>query len=986
MRKIYIFMLGLFACVSVQGDNVESLMEGLKNIPAESKPGVYWYFIDGNLDKDAMTKDLQSMQDVGISSVIFLEVDMGFAKGPNKFMSEKWQDLFVHAVQEAGKRDISLVLGTGPGWTGSGGPWIEGKDAMKHLMSSKINVSGPKKMSDKLPLPEPYPLTRHISSNEEMLKKRADYYEDIKVLAYPTPRENNLIKDIDEKALYVRDAYASVATLRAYFDEDNFETSQGSNIKLESVIDITDKLNSDGILNWEIPEGDWTIVRYGMRVTGANTRPAPHSGLGFESDKLSKEAISKHFSKYVDLLVKKTGKDNGKAQNWTTIHIDSWEVGAQNWTQNLPEEFKKRRGYNITNYLPILTGSLIKDSNTSERFLWDFRKTIQELLLENHGDFIKEYTAKNGFDFSIEPYDMSFFGDMEFGSRADKPMAEFWFNGYAPDTDTVYTCLEATSIGHTANKKIIGAESFTTHAPEAWRAYPAAMKAQGDWAFCLGINRIFFHTFVHQPLGDEALPGMSLSAHGVHWQRNQPWWNMLRNYHEYIARCSYILQQGSYVASILYLTPEKAPFVFDAPLNSLDNLNNDLLKDKKSYQFDGVTPEILDSAFVRDGKICFEGGAIYNVLVLPNSETMTPKLLKKIESLISEGATIIGNPPLRSPSLQDFPKWDEEITSLSNQIWKGFEGKDFEKISFGKGKIFTGKKLKSENSLYADYNFISEILKSENIAEDFTADTPIRFIHRKIDDLDIYFVSNKLEKEVLANCIFNAGKNKKSVKLYNPNTNEIQAIAFSNSKAQIQFAPFESFFVIIGGADVVDAKQNNAKEFKELANIDTEWIVSFKEEEKKNIPFSKLSSWTEFDDEYIKYYSGVASYKRKFRASDVENIFIEFEDIKHIARVKLNGKELGVLWTPPWRIELKDLKSGENEIEIEVANVWANRLYGDMLNPEKRKLKWENGMLGGVEHTAGKYTFSPCTWQIEQTLKEPLPSGIIGTAKILKKK
>ena len=275
---------------------------------------------------------------------------------------------------------------------------------------------------------------------------------------------------------------------------------------------------------------------------------------------------------------------------------------------------------------------------------------------------VKKYGHKQGLSLSIEPYDMNPAGDLDLGALADVPMGEFWDLG---GFDTSYTCFEASSIAHTMGRPIVSAESFTGGGLDA---YPWSLKNQGDWAFCVGINRFVFHTWAHQALGDAYKPGMTMGPYGVHWHRNQTWWPMVSAYHRYLTRCSQLLRQGVTVSDVLYLTPEGTPHVFLPPPSALEGSGP--LADKKGYGFDGCSPKILMArAAVKDGLIVFPGGTSYRLMVLPQVETMTPALLAKIRDLVKAGATVVGTPPLKSPSLSGYPACDGEVQALAKDLW-----------------------------------------------------------------------------------------------------------------------------------------------------------------------------------------------------------------------------------------------------------------------------------------------------------------------------
>ena len=665
----------------------DELEAGFRSPPPETRPGVYWYFMDGNLTREGMTADLESMKAAGIGNLVFLEVNVGVPRGPVGFLSEQWQELFAHAVREAERLGIEITLGSGPGWAGSGGPWVKLEQSMQHLVAESVDVEGPATFDDVLPCPAPRePYFGRGPMSAEMLQQWESFYADVAVLAYPTPAGEGRIADIDEKALYYRAPYSSRPGVKAYLPAlaEYIELADAA-IDRSQVIDLTDRLQRDGRLNWEIPPGNWTVMRFGRRNTGATTRPAPQPGLGFECDKLDAEAFDAHFDNYVGKLLKKVGP-RMQGRGWTMLHIDSWEMGSQNWTGAFREEFRQRRGYDLLPFLPTYTGRIVGSLELSERFLWDVRLTAQELVLENHAGRLKELAKQHGFGLSIEPYDMNPNSDLDLGAIADVPMCEFWSEGYG--FDAVYSCLEATSIAHTLGRPVVAAEAFTANRREAWQLFPGAVKNQGDWAFGMGINRFVYHTFAHKPQGRR--PGMVMGPYGVHWDRGQTWWPMALAYHEYIARCQFLLRQGRTVADVLYLVPEGAPHVFRPPPSAL--VGTGTMRDRRGYNFDACSPlTLISKAGVRDGKVVFPGGAAYRLLVLPAFDTMTPVLLAKIKELAEAGATIVGSPPRKSPSLVDYPECDREVATLAAEVWGGQEQpSEVQARKVGRGQIVWG--------------------------------------------------------------------------------------------------------------------------------------------------------------------------------------------------------------------------------------------------------------------------------------------------------
>jgi len=940
--------------------------------------------MDGNLSRAEMTKDLESMKDVGISNLIFLEVGIGVPRGSVDFMSEEWQDLYVHAVREAERLGIKILLGAGPGWCGSGGPWVTPEESMKHLVFSETEVTGAIKIDIELPIPEQRSSPWH--------KMKDPYYKDIVVYAIPTSVKP-VIEDINEKALYERYPYSSYPNVKTYLPALANYTEPDSNKMLQQkdIMDISQYLSDDGHLVWNVPKGNWTIVRMGIRVTGASTRPSPEPVIGLESNKLNAKAFENHLKNFTDVLLEKT-VPRKKGVGWTGFHMDSWESGSQNWTEGIVEEFKKRRGYDPEPFALTYTGRAVGSVEITERFLWDLRKTCQELLLENHAEFAKKYAHKNGLELTIEPYDMNPAGDLDLGAVADVIMAEFWSKRFGYDTH--YAVVQATSISHITGQPIVGAEVFTSNNKEAWQEYPWSMKDQSDWALAMGVNRFVYHTFAHKPLGEEYRPGMTMGPYGVHWDRGQTWWPMVEAYHKYISRCSYMMQQGQAVADILYLTPEGAPMIFNPPKDALEE--NGAIPDKKGYGFDGCSPKmLLARAEVKNGKIIFPGASSYEIMVLPNFETMTPELLEKIMALVEKGAKIIGAPPLKSPSLSDYPNCDNQVKWLAEKLWGSLHAPDtISNRKYGKGTIYWGGELISDD-LYPGYKSTSELLDLMNIKEDFNSENnTIRFGHRKTGDKDIYFIANRTDAFQSPECTFRAEGEPEMWIATTGETRKIKNYSVENGITTIplEFFPYESYFITFSGKSERDGAKKRDENFpalKPIMMLEGAWNVSFdpKFGGPERISFDKLQDWTQHEMRGVKYYSGIATYEKTFTMNELNDkkYYIDLGIVNDIARVKLNGKDMGVIWCAPWRINISEaLKEGENDLEIEVANRWINRLLGDQQEPDAnvRTVKFENGLMGGKSYTTGRYTFTTALAMRSFTFTEPLSSGLLGPVTI----
>lgn len=948
-----------------------TLDEEFARPPATARPWVYWYFMDGNLSREGMTADLAAMKKAGIGGAIFLEVDIGIPRGPVKFMSPEWQELLVAALHEADRIGIQIALGTGPGWCGTGGPWLKPEQTMQHLVASETNVTGPMNFAGPLPRPRPRtPYFGEYTLNPELKKEWQEFYKDEAVVAFPTPAGTNRIADVNEKALYYRDPFSSRKGVKPFLPApaEFPNLPAGACIPSGTLIELTDKLSADGRLEWAVPPGHWTIMRFGRTLTGQTTRPAPQPGLGFESDKFDRAALAAHFNAFIQKLLTQAGPHTNAEGGLTMLHFDSWEMGAQNWSPQFRQEFQKRRGYDPVNYLPAFTGHWVGSAEISERFLWDVRRTASELVVENHVGPLAELAHQNGLTLSLEPYDLNPAGDLTLGRVADVPQCEFWYLGF----DTTYSVFEAASIAHTCGRPIVAAESFTSEPGEDWQADPAALKPLGDWAYCTGVNRFDFHRFQAQPLNDR-FPGMTMGSYGVHWDRTQTWWDLVPAYHEYLARCQALLQRGVTVADVCFLGAEGAPHVFRPPSSALVGTP----PDHSGYNFDACGPETLvERAGVRAGKIVFPGGTTYEMLVLPERQTMTPGLLRKIKALVAAGATVFGPPPVQSPSLADLPAGDAEVKKLAQELWGDCDGQNVFAHPYGQGRVLWHRTEVRSGEQYGDYAAVTHVLAAMNLPPDFTADGPVRFTHRRDGATEIYFVANREQQPVEADCAFRVTG--RSPELFDPLTGETRPLSqFTQRDAQtvipLRFAPGQSFFVVFRApiTPPVPAAPNFPA-VNPVLTLDGPWEVSFNPKwgGPDKITFAGLADWSQRPEDGIKFYSGTAVYQKSFvlpgdGAAAGQNFFLDLGTVKNLARVRVNGRDCGIVWCPPWRVAISGpLRAGTNTLEIAVANLWPNRLIGDQSLPEEKRLAWT---------TRNPYKKnSPL-----------LPSGLIGPVNIL---
>ena len=643
----------------------DSLVTGFRQPPAAARPWVYWFPLDGNITSNGITADLEAMKRVGIGGVLYMETEQGTPRGPAKFAGPLWRDLFKHLCAEADRLGLQLNVNNDAGWCGSGGPWITPELSMQRIVWTETNVTGP----------------MHFDADLAQPTAIRNFYQDIAVFAFPTPTSDYTIAKRPGKT----GESTQEIPLRATFPV----LPSDATIARDRIVMLKGEAFKNGRVNWDVPSGKWTLLRVGHTTTGKDNHPAPIDGRGLECDKLSKEAAEVAFNGLMSKVIEDSRALVGQDKTMVSTHIDSWEVGSQNWTPKFREEFQRLRGYDPLPFFPVMAGHVVNSLEVSERFLWDVRMTISDLLVENYAGRFEGLARQHGIRLSIEAYGEPA-DDLTYAGRADEPMAEFWsWDKFG----AAFSCTEMASAAHVYGKRILGAEAFTASDGERWQGHPARIKDLGDWAFCEGINRFVFHRYALQPwTNPDRAPGISMGPWGLHYERTQTWWEQSRPWHEYLARCQYLLQQGLFVADLCFLAPEMSPQAFKSPVKSG--------YDRPPYNFDGCPPEVvLTRMSVKDKQLVLPDGMSYRLLVLPQVETMTPKLLHKIKDLVSDGATVVGAPPVKSPSLSDYPHCDEEVKALAAELWGSGEAPaQLTARPFGKGRIFWGGEIKPKQT------------------------------------------------------------------------------------------------------------------------------------------------------------------------------------------------------------------------------------------------------------------------------------------------
>ena len=875
-------------------------------------------------------------------------------------------------------------------------------------------------------------------------------------------------------------------------------------IPRDGVVDLTANLAPDGRLRWQVPAGNWIILRLGYTPVGVENHPAPTEGRGLECDKMSKAALDAHWDAFMGKILADVGPLAGKSLD--TSLIDSYEVGNQDWTPNFRAEFQKRRGYDPLKYLPTFARHVIDSPAVTERFLWDMRRTVADLFAENYFVHFAELCRQHGLLNATEPYTGPF-ESLQSGAPADVVMGEFWSGSQGHSSVKM-----AASIAHIYGKTIVAAESFTA-APGSqsgrWLEDPYSLKTLGDLMYCQGLNRYIFHRYAMQPWTNR-WPGMTMGQWGFHFDRTVTWWEQGKPWIDYISHCEFLLQQGRAVADAAYFTGESAPVEMRVGYPALP----------AGYDYDAINADVLlHGATVKNGRITLASGANYAVLILPPDDVnMTPPVLKRLRELVRAGATVLGPRPQHSPSLAEFPKCDAQVKELAEELWGKCNGTSVQENPVGKGRIVCGQSL-------------AEIFDAQKLKPDFEtqgadANARLAYAHRVADGADIYFVSNQRRQFDSADCTFRVSG--KIPELWHPDTGVIEPAAVwrtqdGRTTVRLEFEPAGSVFVVFrqaaGSADHVIAAsgifptQLSASQKLEIrraiyistdgvGDLDVTAIVSkllhegqpvvasnevlghdpaanhvkqlrvdylfdgkpghtiVPENERLKLPMAttaapapqwevkadagspavkawgngqvevrtaggktlrakaanlpapleisggwdlsfptnwgappsvkldKLISWADHANTGVRYFSGTATYEKDIEIpadclSAGRELWLDLGAVKNFAEVSLNGHDFGVLWKPPFRVNVTAAaKQGGNKLVVKVTNLWPNRLIGDEQLPADcewhgQELKaWPQWLLDGKPSPTGRLTFT--TWHHWTKDSQLLESGLIG--------
>ncbi|ESQ86672.1 glycoside hydrolase [Asticcacaulis sp. AC460] len=1069
-------LLAASCLVSPLAVHADTLSDGFTNPPQSARPRVWWHWMNGNITQEGIAKDLEWMSKTGIGGLQNFDAALITPQVVDKrlvYMTPEWNQAFRYAAQTADSLNLEFGIAASPGWSETGGPWVEAKDGMKKLVWSETVVDGGRKQTLQLPPvptmtgafqdipkaadimgPPPDPASLKKAGGEiavyavpvaapvaavtvapaigadlatptaetpvivtmdyaapQTIRSATVFFPGVastfdkapflpvleasddgttwrKIADIPLSQVPSTAGFAPVRAAHFRlvitaapkafnpafaplpgadlgpfasfgkpaglrlaqlnlsgdaavnqfEAKAGFATVDDYYALDAGLDPAESGIDPKSVIDLTAKVKPDGTLDWTPPKGRWKIVRLGWSLTGTENHPATPEATGLEVDKYDGVAVRAYLETYLSKYKTAAGSDLVGAKGVRAIVTDSIEVGSSNWTPNLPAHFKRLRGYDLTPWLPALTGAIIGDRARTDAFLYDYRRTLADLMAEQHYGTVATVAHEHGltvYGEALESIRVTLGDDMAMRRHADVPMSAMWTYRpqSGPDLTAVADMKGAASVAHIYGQNLVAAESLTA-AFSPWAFAPSDLRPMIDLEFASGVNRPVIHTSVHQPLGDDKKPGLSLMIFGQYFNRNETWAGMARPWVDYIARNAYLLQQGRNHADVAYFYGEEAPLVTlfhgravpDAPVR---------------YAYDFVNPDVLlNQLTVQNGDLVAKSGARYRILYLGGtSSRMTLPTLKRIAELADAGATIVGEAPVASPALSDDPA---EFKALVARLWNG--------------KVISGRA-------------VEPALASIGVTPDFEADGQILFVHRKTEDGDLYFVNNRATAPVKTEARFRVTG--KTPQIWRADTGQAEPISYriegDVTVVPLDFAAQDSFFVVFREAATAASATIKAPTWTPLKTIDGPWQIAFDGLAAPKSISANLGSLSDSADPTVKYFSGTTTYRKTVTLTKpTTSLWLDLGQVGDVAEVFVNGKPAGIAWKAPYRLDIGGLVTkGDNVIEIRVANLWVNRLIGDA-QPDAQKVT---------------FTAAP-TYTPDAPLR---PSGLIGPVTLITK-
>jgi len=932
-----------------------ALDEGWTNPPGSARVRAYWWWLNGNVTKASITRDLEGMKAQGFGGAVLIDAGGASQEGNDPvphgptFFTPAWRELYRHALTEAARLGLEMDLNIQSGWN-LGGPGVTADDAAKKYVWSEALVTGGAPVDLALPVPP----------------HRENYYRDTIVVAYPLrtagPETNHPpIKNWAQKALQKELLPFSAPDSAPLFEE--FPATPGeADTRAGDVVDLTGRLDAAGVLHWNAPAGRWRILRFGDTVGDHSYVSTASDGWqGFALDVCDAGAFQRYWEAVVEPLLKDAGPLAGKTLKY--LHTDSWEVEPLSWTPTLPAEFQRRRGYDLRPFLPVLTGRIVNSRDESDRFLHDYRQTIGDLTIDNHYRLFRDLAHKHNIGIHPEsggPHGVPIDAQRDLGWD-DAPMSEFWGWSWTHriGDENRFFIKQPASAAHTYGHPLVFGEGFTTIGPHWQETLWDNLKPAFDQALCEGLNMMVWHAFVCSP-DATGMPGQQYFA-GTHLNPKVTWWSRSAPFFSYLDRNQWMMQQGRFVADVAYYYGDHVP-------NFTQLKRSDPAHVLPGYDYDVITAEaLIERAQARNGRIYLPDGMNYRLLVLPDRKLLSMPVLEKIKALVSDGATVIGPQPVRVETLANYPAADAALAVLAADVW----------AHPGAGRVIAGKTAR-------------EVLLADGVPPDCqfndgAPDANFDYIHRQSDAADIYLVTSRTNVPVSATVTFRvAGK---APELWNAVTGAHSFAASYNETngrtvVPLDFTPCGSWLVVFRApaAGHPATASANQSVFKPVQSLAGPWRVKFDPRwgGPENAVFDELVSWTQRPEPGIKFYSGTATYENAFdwpatagNSDAPPRVWLDLGRVRELAEVRVNGRACGIVWSPPFRVDITGaLKPGRNSLAVDVVNFWPNRIIGDAALPADQRLTRTNiRKLTATTPLIASGLFGPV--QLLETAKSP---------------
>jgi hypothetical protein len=901
------------------------LEQGFADPPASARTRCFWWWLNGNVTKQAITRDLEQLKAKGFGGALIFDANGAEQEGNHPvpagpmFGTPEWRELFAHAVREASRLELELSVSIQSGWN-LGGPDVTPEEAAKQLTWSRTTIQGPGDVESLLPLPS----------------TRDGYYRDIAVLACrfdgTTARP---IRELSQKAMF-QELGSSAPDGRGLL-VDVEEVPGEAVVRLHEIKNLTGRMDPSGRLRWTAPEGRWEVIRFGTTVTAARVSTASGRWQGRVIDYMSTPVLKDYWGRHVQPLLDEIGPLAGTTLKY--LQTDSWECGGMNWTPGFEQEFQRRRGYDPIPYLPVIGGRIIESRDVSNRFLADFRKTLGDCVAENHYQVFADLAHARNLGIHPEsggphagPFDA-----LKCLGRSDIPMGEFWApSRHRPAPVDRFFVKQAASAAHIYGKRQVAAEGFTSIGPHWNDSLGSGLKPSFDHEACAGLNLTFIHTVTCSP-PEMGLPGQEYFA-GTHFNPNVTWWDQAGAFVAYLNRCHFLLQQGRFVADACYYYGDHVPNL--AQLKEADPAGV-----LPGYDYDVVNEEVLLRRMtVKNGRLTLPHGMAYRVLVLPDHRILSLAALRTLHQLVRDGATVIGPRPLGTASLVGYPASETELDQRARDLWGDTADQQGEH-RFGKGRVVWGRTGR-------------QVLADDGILPDFACPggTNLDYLHRTLADGEVYFVANLEPRAIAASCTFRTSG--RQPELWDPIHGTMRRLesfqqAGRRTTIPLEFDPHGSLFVVFRAPIDPDARGPADRNFPQVIASDPiagPWSVHFDPRwgGPAAVAFERLVDWAEHPDPAIRFYSGTARYETTFdlpqdRDATGARRILDLGDVRELAQVRLNGKDLGVVWTSSFRVDVTEaVRPRGNRLEVTVVNTWRNRLAGDRDRPPAERLTHTN--------------------------------------------